>query len=527
MATMGDVKLQGLKDSRLYYMRNPPKFMTGTILIILLILAAALVWSCSAVKAEEVENSGIVVDSGVNAISNDVAGTILEVRAQEGDFVSKGDILFVLDSSVQETERRNLEDSLKHYENRVSLIDQFMDTVENDRPNPFVNFGDEREFYEMMKSYENELEQASHADQKESVRLKYMNNAYSQKISLEKDIRNGEMYQELYDSGKDKIGYIDRLLEGAQESTGPKNPFDYSKEHEWYEVFYVFATTWSHAGSLGSQKDYYRASLVKDFYSTWYNQKVSLEKEMIQYEPYIAQGKASSNRLVYTEKLIESLDRDATSNPFNADSLDPVEVEFYDQYNQYLAEIVQSDLDNKQEAVKLKYLSSIRSESNSATNQIVQLRTQIASSEANIAKYTITAANSGQVHYDIKMDVGSYVQTGTQVGNLNSGSDKMIELAVSAHDRVRLAVGQDCRFTVDGLLQTEFGCIKGKIYSIANDATVTKDGAFFKIMVSFDDQALIDDKGNQIEIINGMSVKTWTVYEKNTYMDYFLDGLGF
>ena len=131
------------------------------------------------------------------------------------------------------------------------------------------------------------------------------------------------------------------------------------------------------------------------------------------------------------------------------------------------------------------------------------------------------------MHYDTEVEVGSYIQTGTAIGSLNSGSDKQLELAVSAHDRARMAVGQECRFTVDGLLQTEFGCVVGRIYSIANDATVTKDGSFFKVRVSFEDQALIDDRGNMIEIINGMSVKTWTVYERNTYMQYFLDNLGF
>ena len=531
MATLGDYKLQGLKDSRLFYMRNPPKFMYYTILIIVLILLGVAVWSCTAIKAEEVENAGIVVDSGVNSISNDVAGTIVEVYAKEGDFVSKGDILFILDSSVQEAERRNLENTLKHYENRLSLINEFMDTVENNRPNPFINMGDEREFYEMMKSYENELEQASDADQKESIRMKYLNSLYSQKATADKDIRSGENYQGLIDENNKKIGYIVRLLKAAETAAyfEPVNPFDLLNpdEYDWYRLFDSFTITWKEIDDLGSQKDYYRASLQKDFYSTWNNQKINLEKEISQYNFYINQAKVSKERLSYIESMINSLNRNTTSNPFNGSSSNPTEIEFYDLFNQYLAELNQSDLENKQEAVKLKYLSSIRNESSNATDQIVQLKAQIASSDANIAKYTIKAANSGLVHYDMNLDVGTYVQTGASIGSLNSGSEKQIEMVVTAHDRVRLAVGQECRFTVDGLLQTEFGCIKGKIHSIANDATITKDGAFFTIRVSFEDQALIDDKGNQIEILNGMSVKTWTVYEKNTYMEYFLDGLGF
>ena len=527
MATMGDYKLKGLKTSRLYYMRNPPKFIHITVLIIIMIIAGALIWSTTAVKAEEVENSGIVVDSGVKSISNDVAGTIIEVDAREGDFVSKGDILFVMDSSVLEAERRNYENTLKHYDNRLSLISEFMDAVENDRPNPFINMGDEREFYEMMKSYENELEQTSDADQKESVRMKYLNNAYTQKISLEKDVNNGEMYQALYDSDSKKMSYIERLLDNAANNPN-SNPFSsLGDETEWHDLYHTFQTSWSKAGSLPQQGEYTQASVQRDFYSTWYNQKLSIERNLEQYIPYITQGNASGERLAFNERMIDALNRSNDSNPFNKNSTDPIEIEYYDLFNQYQEEASQSNLENKQEAVKLKYLSAIRTESNNASDQIVQLKAQIASSEANIAKYTIRAAETGVVHYDTEVEVGSYIQTGTAIGSLNSGSDKQLELAVSAHDRARMAVGQECRFTVDGLLQTEFGCVVGRIYSIANDATVTKDGSFFKVRVSFEDQALIDDRGNMIEIINGMSVKTWTVYERNTYMQYFLDNLGF
>ena len=530
MATMGDYKLKGLKTSRLYYMRNPPKFIHITVLVIIMIIAGALIWSTTAVKAEEVENSGIVVDSGVKSISNDVAGTIIEVDAREGDFVSKGDILFIMDSSVQEAERRNYENTLKHYDNRLSLITEFMDTVENDRPNPFINLGDEREFYEMMKSYENELEQASNADQKESVRMKYLNNAYTQKINLEKDINNGEMYQALYDLDNKKAIYIGRLLDSVGGGSPSGNPFkDYGDDLEWHNLYDTMYNNWYKAGEVQpvDSRAYYQTSIIRDFYNTWLNQKLSIERNLEQYIPYITQGNASGERLAYVEEMIDSMNRGNESNPFKQNSTDPLEIEYYDLFNQYLEEANQSNLENKHEAVKLKYLSAIRTESNNASDQIVQLKAQIASSEANIAKYTIRAAETGVVHYDTEVEVGSYIQTGTAVGSLNSGSDKQLELAVSAHDRARMAVGQECRFTVDGLLQTEFGCIKGRIYSIANDATVTKDGSFFKVKVAFEDQALVDDKGNMIEIINGMSVKTWTVYERNTYMQYFLDNLGF
>ena len=75
-------------------------------------------------------------------------------------------------------------------------------------------------------------------------------------------------------------------------------------------------------------------------------------------------------------------------------------------------------------------------------------------------------------------------------------------------------------------MQSEFGCVYGKILSISEDATMTEKGAFFKVVVSFDDDILKDKKGNVVRIVNGMTVKVWTTYERTTYMDYFFDKLG-
>ena len=123
MAKMGDYKLQGLKDSRILYLRNPPKFMTIAVIIVIAVLLGATMWSCIAVKAEQVENAGIVVDTGANSISTEVSGTIQSIYAKEGDRVQAGDLIFAMDSSSVQTQRNGYADSLDHFEKRVTLIE--------------------------------------------------------------------------------------------------------------------------------------------------------------------------------------------------------------------------------------------------------------------------------------------------------------------------------------------------------------------------------------------------------------------
>ena len=169
----------------------------------------------------------------------------------------------------------------------------------------------------------------------------------------------------------------------------------------------------------------------------------------------------------------------------------------------------------------------MQSDKNNCEQQVRSAESSISICDANIERYTVRASSSGNVHFDVKLTQGTFIQAGTVVGSIDSGSGKQVEMYVSAHDRARLEVGQDCRFSIDGLLQTEFGTVEGKVESISSDATISDSGAYFRIIVSFDKDRLIDRSGSEVTIKNGMTVQMWTVYEKSTYMDYFLERLGF
>ena len=58
------------------------------------------------------------------------------------------------------------------------------------------------------------------------------------------------------------------------------------------------------------------------------------------------------------------------------------------------------------------------------------------------------------------------------------------------------------------------------------DGIVSENAVMFKVTVSFEDSSVKDSKGNEVKIVNGMTSTVWTVYEKSTYLKYFLDKLG-
>ena len=526
MAKMGDYKLQGLKDSRILYLRNPPRFMTIAVIIVIAVLLGATMWSCIAVKAEQVENAGIVVDTGANSISTEVSGTIKSIYAKEGDRVQAGDLIFAMDSSSLQTQRNGYADSLDHFEKRVTLIEKWIDSVKEDKPNPFVDTGDESEFFNMRAAYDSEVDAILNTGQAEALNQKYLNSLYTQRSDLQGKINTANAYQAIVDDCQTEIGYIKKILKAIEENS-TSNPFNPSKEGEaeYYVMFQTYRSQYDNV-PVGDSQTYQREQLKGNYVYNLSTKLSEKNNQVSQCQAYITPAAGHPHRVELLNRMVLSLERGSMSNPYDRESTDPVEIEFFNTFKLYLAEHAQLGLETKAEQTKMKYIINLESDENTSENQILQLNTQIAACDANIDKYSIKAANVGTVHLNIDLKLGETIQAGTAIGTINSGSGLEVNLYVSAHDRARISPGDECKFTVDGLMQSEFGCIKGTIKSIANDATMSENGAFFKVVVSFTDVVLKDKDGKEVEIINGMTVRVWTIYEKYTYMEYFLDRLG-
>ena len=131
------------------------------------------------------------------------------------------------------------------------------------------------------------------------------------------------------------------------------------------------------------------------------------------------------------------------------------------------------------------------------------------------------------MHFGAEIKKGLTLQAGAVLGSVSSPDDsRRIEAVVSSWDRVRLEVGQECRFTIDGLPQSEYGSLNGTISSISENAIITQSGAFFQVTVKYSDDHISDSKGGEIKLSDGMTVNIWVTYEKTTYLKYWMDKIG-
>jgi multidrug resistance efflux pump len=347
MRKFGEYDLSRLSDSRLLYMRNPPKFtyiFTGAVIVA---LAGILIWSSFAVKAEQVESAGVIVTEDRFVIMPEITGTVSEIKAKEGAIVGKGDVILSFDKTDIDLNISSLEKEKDRLDRRIANIDKMVDvTYSKDPKQPFTNTDDQKEFYAMFQNYRSNF-----------------------------------------------VSY-----------TG-------------------------------------------------------------------------------TPELIESLNYQTRS--------------------------------------------SLLAERSSVSVSLTNAETSLKAYRNSLARYDLTAVSPGVVHYDVFVSAGMVLPAGTQIGSINSSeSTKVIEVYIPSYQRSRIEAGQECKFTVDGLPQTEYGSISGNVLSISSDAILQGNGAFFKTVIEFDADSIEDSKGGKVSLVNGMTVRVWITYEKMTYLKYWLDQLG-
>ena len=225
--------------------------------------------------------------------------------------------------------------------------------------------------------------------------------------------------------------------------------------------------------------------------------------------------------------------------------------QYYNQYEAYVSQIEQNDIDastyktygytdSQIEAELTKnnakiselYYSTLKTIDEGITqyeNEIDKLMVQNEAITNGQAEYQVTANTSGIVHMISDYKEGMVVQAASAIGSIANENDEYIVSAyLGVNDRSRVSLGDNVNIEVVGLAQNTYGNLKGKLVSVDNDVSSSQDGnqTFFKSKIEIETPYLISNKGNKVNISNGMSVEARIIYDELTYFDYFLESLG-
>ena len=202
----------------------------------------------------------------------------------------------------------------------------------------------------------------------------------------------------------------------------------------------------------------------------------------------------------------------------------------------YTDEQIEAELLKNQGKINEIYYSTIQS----AESTIEQAKQQIASIDAQLAAvsdgqsaYEVKATASGVLHLLGNYKSGMVVQTTTTVATITpENSDRIIEAYVSTADMARMKEGDTVQIVVDGLSQSVYGSITGKVAQIDSNVTTQQgeDGSTtqaFRVLISMDWDYMVSRSGDKVNITNGMTATARIQYDKVTYFNYVLEKLGF
>ena len=148
-----------LKDSQLFYDKDPPPFSIFLILSILAVIVITFVWSLFAVKTYVVKSSGTVASQGKNYIMSAYTGEITEAKTFEGAFVTKGDILFRVASVDLDLQETQIQGMIDENNRKIAFFERLEECVKTGVNSFNENNPQEKPYYYQYQTYINQVAQ--------------------------------------------------------------------------------------------------------------------------------------------------------------------------------------------------------------------------------------------------------------------------------------------------------------------------------------------------------------------------------
>lgn len=241
----------------------------------------------------------------------------------------------------------------------------------------------------------------------------------------------------------------------------------------------------------------------------------------------LGQVEAQINTFNNRIELLKSAEKNATNGTNKFNKNDDIEVEFFNKLSEaYIArkefdvdieELKAQDVTDKQidDYVKkqkdkaneeyYKTISTFTNERKQYELELEKLEAQKVALEKSKEEFKVLAQSSGSIHINSQLTTGMVLQGGALVATISSKSDDLIiETMIPSSDRPRIHNGDEVSIVVGGLLQSEYGTIPGKVFSIDEDATIDneKGNMYFKAKIKPDKTYLEDSKGEKVNVIN-------------------------
>ena len=476
-----------LKDSRIFFDKNPPLFGMIFLIFTIVIIIASIILANFLIKPYIVRAQGTVTTTDTRYVSVNANGSVVEMIVHEGEKITSGQPIIKVTNGQEGLQVESLTKQLSKAREKLEAMDLYQKSLE-DKVNYMSNSGVEQEYYGYIEYYLLQLKSESYSD---NTQLETLNNRLAKRNILTNEINdlqtkiNSIVIPQVDDSLKNTYNSKKLELENLKNELSTINdPIQIDKQKN------KINSLENEIAEIDNK--------IQDI-NKKIREKVNAENEI---DKFNTQIQTKNSELVALKEEIQTL-QNQINNPSSQTG---------QMFSQLTAELGKAR---------------------------ANLQTQITELEANITMYgsqakiyTITAQNDGILHYVSPLKVGMSVQQNQVIAEISTQQEEnyLVEAYVNATDIAKIHVGDSVKVAVSGVNTMKYGTIKGKLVSIdsgtINQETKTGNLILYRIVITIDEYQL-KSKKDTIQLIKSMPVEARIIYEKETYLEWVLEMLNF
>lgn len=477
---------ENLKNSRMFFDKKPPKFMTFLVYFTLFSLTLLVFASNKIKKNYVVKASGQIADSQMSYVSSNINGTIKEIKVNEGDFVKKGEVIINISNGEENTQRKEYEKILEDNSNKKKLLDKYRKSLD-EKKNYLEDSGSEQEYYGKLEYY-----------------LQALDSEQQNKDFTNKDIESKEI------KINEKISEKKELIASLINLEDNKNY--YSNLVKYYE-------------NLG-----YEISDLENEISELKINEISKEKEIS-----VKENELKTKKIEYRENGEVQKKESETESKYQEvkskiEALDG-EIESLKQELEQL-ERQNSGASTQSKQIYFQFVNEIGNELKNIEKTDTEIKMNISVLEKRDKNYELLAPKSGYVHYINSIKEGISIQINQTIAEVSNLQDDnyYVDSYINITDISKVKKGQEVDVALVGVNTYKYGTLKGKVSSIENGlfTVQTQEGnnSFYKAIIEVDGKKL-KKGGDEVPLVLSMPIEARIIYDKETYMEYILEKLSF
>lgn len=495
------------------YEAKPNPFLVYTIYTIFTLFLIAGIWSVLFKLDNVVKSDGMFrgTDS-IFEVSSAVTGCVEESLVEDGQFVEKGDTLFVVNiESLSETIQK-YQNEKADAENRLQILEAYEESLDSGsgiseslKDNPYYD-----EFVNKRKLL---LENISvNKEDTESKTAIYQGS-----------IDNLNSTIEVYSEKVAKLTEVKNCIINHTNSFPPEDPYYYSLVNSYLASYSYNQTQYNNKISeYNNQVDSYNRQINRA--------EDDETKEDIR-DQREAVYRSTDNTRTEENKALSSLENQQLSEiESQIESINNTLLTLNSNLSSTQLELNANTNGSTESARKIAILTekgNIYAEELTYNDKLDECDNYLTSYGIQNDNCTIKAASSGYYYASQDVKVGTYLQETTTLGKIypKEESDFYAEVYVANSDIGKIVEGQNVKFEIAAFPSNEYGYFEGTVSSISKDISVNQNtgAAYYIVKVACKNMTLSGKDGTEASLKNGMACTSKIIVGERSVMDYLLE----